>query len=33
MGKIGPELRLPLVPISAQGAVQVDAALRQYGLL
>src|SRR4051812_30663112 len=28
MGKIGPELRLPLVPISAQGAAQVDAALR-----
>jgi 4-hydroxy-tetrahydrodipicolinate synthase len=33
MGKIGPELRLPLVPVSAAGAAQVDAALRQYGLL
>jgi 4-hydroxy-tetrahydrodipicolinate synthase len=33
MGKIGPELRLPLVPVSAAAAAQVDAALRQYGLL
>jgi 4-hydroxy-tetrahydrodipicolinate synthase len=33
MGKIGPELRLPLVPVSASGAAQVDAALRHYGLL
>jgi 4-hydroxy-tetrahydrodipicolinate synthase len=32
MGRIGPELRLPLVPISEKGAAQVDAALRAYGL-
>jgi 4-hydroxy-tetrahydrodipicolinate synthase len=33
MGKIGPELRLPLVPVSAAAAAQVDGALRHYGLL
>jgi 4-hydroxy-tetrahydrodipicolinate synthase len=32
MGRIGPELRLPLVPISEKGAAQVDAALAAYGL-
>ena len=32
MGRIAPELRLPLVPISEKGAAQVDAALRAYGL-
>jgi 4-hydroxy-tetrahydrodipicolinate synthase len=32
MGRAGPELRLPLVPISAAGAAQVDSALKQYGL-
>jgi 4-hydroxy-tetrahydrodipicolinate synthase len=32
MGRIGPELRLPLVPISEKGAAVVDAALRAYGL-
>jgi 4-hydroxy-tetrahydrodipicolinate synthase len=31
LGRAGPELRLPLVPISAAGAAQVDAALKQYG--
>ncbi len=31
MGRIGPELRLPLVPISEAGAARVDAALRAYG--
>jgi 4-hydroxy-tetrahydrodipicolinate synthase len=33
MGKIEHELRLPLVPISAEGAAKVDAALKGYGLL
>ncbi len=32
MGKIGPELRLPLVPVSEKGAAQVEAALEAYGL-
>jgi 4-hydroxy-tetrahydrodipicolinate synthase len=32
MGKLAPELRLPLVPISDKGAAQVDAALAAYGL-
>ena len=32
MGKIAPELRLPLVPVSEKGAAQVDAALAAYGL-
>jgi len=32
MGKIGPELRLPLVPVSEKGAAQVEAALAAYGL-
>src|SRR5712664_1850808 len=32
MGKIAPELRLPLVPVSERGAAQVDAALAAYGL-
>jgi 4-hydroxy-tetrahydrodipicolinate synthase len=31
MGRIGPELRLPLVPISDAGAAKVEAALREYG--
>jgi len=31
MGKIGPELRLPLVPVSEGGAAKVEAAMRQYG--
>jgi 4-hydroxy-tetrahydrodipicolinate synthase len=31
MGRIAPELRLPLVPISEAGAAKVDAALREYG--
>ncbi len=31
MGRIGPELRLPLVPISAAGAALVDKALADYG--
>jgi 4-hydroxy-tetrahydrodipicolinate synthase len=31
MGRIGPELRLPLVPISEAGAAKVEAALRSYG--
>ncbi|HEY6907970.1 MAG TPA: 4-hydroxy-tetrahydrodipicolinate synthase [Myxococcales bacterium] len=31
MGRIAPELRLPLVPISDAGAARVDAALRAYG--
>jgi 4-hydroxy-tetrahydrodipicolinate synthase len=31
MGKCGPELRLPLVPISEAGARKVDEALREYG--
>jgi 4-hydroxy-tetrahydrodipicolinate synthase len=31
MGKIGPELRLPLVPISEAGAARVEAAMREYG--
>jgi 4-hydroxy-tetrahydrodipicolinate synthase len=31
MGKIAPELRLPLVPISEGGAARVDAALREFG--
>lgn len=31
MGRIAPELRLPLVPISEAGAAKVDAALRAYG--
>jgi 4-hydroxy-tetrahydrodipicolinate synthase len=32
MGKIENELRLPLVPVSADGAAKVDAALKAYGL-
>jgi 4-hydroxy-tetrahydrodipicolinate synthase len=32
MGKIENELRLPLVPLSADGAAKVDAALKAYGL-
>ncbi|GAC1594708.1 MAG: 4-hydroxy-tetrahydrodipicolinate synthase [Myxococcales bacterium] len=32
MGKIANELRLPLVPISAEGAARVDKALQGYGL-
>jgi len=31
MGRIAPELRLPLVPISEAGAARVDAALREFG--
>ena len=31
MGRIAPELRLPLVPISEAGAAKVDAAMRAYG--
>jgi 4-hydroxy-tetrahydrodipicolinate synthase len=31
MGRAGPELRLPLVPISEAGARKVDEALREYG--
>jgi 4-hydroxy-tetrahydrodipicolinate synthase len=31
MGRMGPELRLPLTPISEAGAARVDAALRAYG--
>lgn len=31
MGKIAPELRLPLVPITEGGAARVDAALREFG--
>ena len=31
MRKAGPELRLPLVPISAEGAARVDRALADYG--
>jgi 4-hydroxy-tetrahydrodipicolinate synthase len=31
MGRIAPELRLPLVPISEGGAARVEAALRAYG--
>ena len=31
MGRIAPELRLPLVPISEAGAAKVDAALRAFG--
>jgi len=31
MGRIGPELRLPLVPISEAGARRVDEAMQQYG--
>jgi 4-hydroxy-tetrahydrodipicolinate synthase len=31
MGRIGPELRLPLVPVSEAGARKVDAALAEYG--
>jgi 4-hydroxy-tetrahydrodipicolinate synthase len=31
MGRIAPELRLPLVPISAEGAAKVDKALAEYG--
>ncbi|HEY4885884.1 MAG TPA: 4-hydroxy-tetrahydrodipicolinate synthase [Myxococcales bacterium] len=31
MGRITPELRLPLVPISEAGAARVDAALRAFG--
>ena len=31
MGRIAPELRLPLVPVSEAGAAKVDAALRAYG--
>ena len=31
MGRIGPELRLPLTPISEPGAARVEAALHAYG--
>src|SRR5947209_18047610 len=31
MGRISPELRLPLVPISQSGAIRVEAAMREYG--
>jgi 4-hydroxy-tetrahydrodipicolinate synthase len=31
MGRIGPELRLPLVPISEAGARKVDEAMEKYG--
>jgi 4-hydroxy-tetrahydrodipicolinate synthase len=31
MGRISPELRLPLVPISQAGATRVEAAMREYG--
>jgi 4-hydroxy-tetrahydrodipicolinate synthase len=31
MGRCGPELRLPLVPISEAGARKVDEAMREYG--
>ncbi len=31
MGRIGPELRLPLVPISEAGGAKVEAAMRAYG--
>ena len=31
MGRIGPDLRLPLTPVSEQGAARVEAALRAYG--
>jgi dihydrodipicolinate synthase/N-acetylneuraminate lyase len=31
MGRIAPELRLPLVPISAEGVAKVDKALAEYG--
>ena len=31
MGRIAPELRLPLVPISEAGAPKVEAALKAYG--
>jgi 4-hydroxy-tetrahydrodipicolinate synthase len=33
MGKIDPELRLPLVPMSDGGRVKLEAVLRDYGLL
>jgi 4-hydroxy-tetrahydrodipicolinate synthase len=31
MGRISPELRLPLVPISEAGGTKVEAAMREYG--
>lgn len=31
MGRIGPELRLPLVPVSEAGAAKVEAAMKAYG--
>jgi 4-hydroxy-tetrahydrodipicolinate synthase len=31
MGRIAPELRLPLVPISEAGAAKVEQAMREYG--
>jgi len=31
MGRIGPELRLPLVPVSEAGASRVEAAMREFG--
>jgi hypothetical protein len=31
MGRIGPELRLPLWPVSEAGAARVEAAMRAYG--
>jgi hypothetical protein len=31
MGKISPELRLPLVPISEAGGAKVEAAMLAYG--
>jgi 4-hydroxy-tetrahydrodipicolinate synthase len=31
MGRIGPELRLPLTPVSESGAARVEAAMRAYG--
>jgi 4-hydroxy-tetrahydrodipicolinate synthase len=32
MGRMAPEIRLPLVPISQAGAAQVEAALKSYGI-
>src|SRR5437763_2277890 len=32
MGRIAPDIRLPLVPVSQPGAAQVEAALKSYGI-
>jgi 4-hydroxy-tetrahydrodipicolinate synthase len=32
MGRIAPDIRLPLVPVSQAGAAQVEAALKSYGI-